>query len=271
MTALPAPSCTDVVGDAAGSWHGDGAMRALLDGSMFVEQITGDGPPLLLLHGWGRNRHDLLGLSAGRAAMAPDLPGFGASPAPPAGWGAREYADHLARACAQSGAGPFVVVGHSFGGRVAVHLAAAHPEHVLGVVLIGVPLIRRRDQGTPPLGYRIVRFLARRKLIPQRVLEEQRRRRGSADYNAATGVMREVFVRVVNEDYREQLQAIGVPVALCWGAEDSAAPLAQAREAAQHIGDLRRFEVVAGAGHFVHRDAPDRVGAVIDELLAAAS
>ena len=246
-------------------------MRALLDGSMFVEHETGVDPPLLLLHGWGRSRQDLLGLAGEHALLAPDLPGHGASPPPPSGWGAAAYADLLAMACKEAGSGPFVVVGHSFGGRVAVHLAANHPEHVRGVVLLGVPLVRRAAQGTPPLGYRMIRGLASRGLIPQRVLEEQQRKRGSEDYNATSGVMREVFVRVVNEDYREQLHDIAVPVGFCWGAADTAAPLAQAHEAAEHVADLRVFEIVEGVGHDVHREAPDAVRDVIATIVGASA
>ena len=69
-------------------------------------------------------------------------------------------------------------------------------------------------------------------LVSDAAMEAQRRKHGSADYRAASGVMRDTLVRVVNEDYRTLLPAIEAPVDLVWGAHDTAAPLAMVREAA---------------------------------------
>ena len=63
-------------------------------------------------------------------------------------------------------------------------------------------------------------------------MEAEKQKRGSADYRNATGVMRDTLVKLVNEDYREQIAAITAPVDMVWGAHDSAAPLPMAQEAA---------------------------------------
>jgi pimeloyl-ACP methyl ester carboxylesterase len=97
-----------------------------------------------------------------------------------------------------------------------------------------------------------------------------RRRFGSADYQAVTGVRRDVLVRVVNEDYRPQLAAITCPVGFCWGADDSAAPPDLAREAAALVARPVGVDVVEGVNHDVHRGAPEHldamVAAVVKEL-----
>lgn len=243
-------------------------LRTYLDGAVFAEHVAGDPPQVLVLHGWGRDRHDLLGALVGHEVVSLDLPGFGASPPPPGPWGASEYAAAAAEVVRELATGPVVVLGHSFGGRVAVCLGAAEPELVSGVVLTGVPLLRSGNGGSrPALAYRAVRRARRMRVVPERVLDRYRRRHGSADYNAASGIMREVLVRVVNEDYSAELEALQCPVAMCWGAQDSAAPVAVAEQAAAMIGHLISFDVIEGVGHDVAREAPDRLAAALDEVV----
>ncbi len=218
-------------------------------------------PPVLALHGWGRDRSDLIPLlaRAGYEALAVDLPGFGSSPPPPGVWGAAEYATAVSNLIAEVGGGPYLVLGHSFGGRVAACLAADHPRHVAAVVLAGVPLWRPDPAPRPALGFRVVRMANRLGLGRRRGLEAARRRYGSSDYRAAPATMRDVLVRVVNEDYRDRLGLIESPVALIWGEHDSAAPARIAVEAARILPRAVTVDIVEGAGHDVHWQVPDRV------------
>jgi len=245
------------------------SVRSYLDGAVFAERREGAAPPVLAMHGWARDRHDLITIVDGRAALVPDLPGFGASPPPDDAWGAAEYAALVARMLEADGAAPYVLLGHSFGGRIAAILAAEHPDLVAGVVFVGVPLVRLGATSKPPLAYRAARLAHRWKLLPESSMERFRQRYGSADYKAAHGVMRGVLVRVVGDDYSDYLRRIAAPVAFCWGEADTAVPVEVARRAAAitpHVVDL---DVVAGVGHFVPHDAPDRVRAAIDKVVAA--
>jgi pimeloyl-ACP methyl ester carboxylesterase len=202
-------------------------LTALLDGAVLAEK-TGDDPRVLALHGWGRTRADWLPALVA-PALAVDLPGFGASPPPPAGWGSRDYAELLAPLLAEGG---WTLAGHSFGGRVAVQLAAGWPGLVDHVVLTGVPLLRKASGGKAPLAFRLAKQANRLGLLSGASLEAQRQKHGSADYRAASGVMRDTLVKLVNEDYRDLLPQIQAPVDLVWGLSDTAAPLAMAKEAA---------------------------------------
>jgi pimeloyl-ACP methyl ester carboxylesterase len=221
-------------------------LTALLDGAVMAER-TGADPRVLALHGWGRSRADWLPALDGVSALAADLPGFGASPPPPAPWGARDYAALLAPLLADGG---WTVAGHSFGGRVAVHLAAGWPSLVSKVVLTGVPLLRSAPTGKAPLGFRLAKRAHRLGILSEARMEAERRRRGSADYRAAEGVMRDTLVKLVNEDYREELKGIQVPVEMVWGAGDTAAPLAMAREAQGMLRDAR-LTVSETSGHLL--------------------
>ncbi len=202
-------------------------LTALLDGAVLAER-TGDDPRVLALHGWGRTRADWLPALTGVSALAIDLPGFGASPEPVAPMGSRDYAELLAPLLSEGG---WTVAGHSFGGRVAVQLAHGWPSLIDKVVLTGVPLLKAASTGKAPLAFRLAKRAHALGLLSEQKMEAERRKRGSADYRAAEGVMRDTLVRLVNEDYRALLPGIMSPVELVWGAKDTAAPLPMVQEA----------------------------------------
>jgi pimeloyl-ACP methyl ester carboxylesterase len=99
-------------------------------------------------------------------------------------------------------------------------------------------------------------------------MEAQRRKRGSADYRNAQGVMRDTLVRQVNEDYREQLGRVRCHVEMVWGEDDTAATVAMAREAAGLLADAH-LEVLPGIGHDTPRDAPGALRDAVTRALAA--
>ena len=105
-------------------------LRAYGDGRMFGEPY-GEGPVRVVwLHGWARRSQDFTDSAqivarAGHASVAIDLPGFGVSPEPDVVGGARHYAELLLPTIRGLGSDPIVMVGHSFGGRVAAANATA--------------------------------------------------------------------------------------------------------------------------------------------------
>jgi len=242
-------------------------LRAFDDGRLFGESF-GSGPATVLaLPGWMRQRGDFEAVLTGASAVALDLPGFGGAVAePPQAWGAAEYAEAV-RPVLAAMAERIVVVGHSFGGRVAVHLAASHPERVAGVVLTGVPLLKRCDQPSTraPVAFRVARALHGKGLVSDARMERMRRAHGSADYRAASGVMRDVLVRVVNETYEPQLAAIAAPVELVWGADDDAVPVEVAERAARLVSQAT-LTVVPGVGHFLPVRRPDVLREAIERV-----
>ena len=242
-------------------------MTSYAGGRVFGERV-GVAPPVVLgLHGWRRDRSDLLPALGGLQALSLDLPGFGSTPAPATSWGAADYAELVATVIAELPE-PVVVLGHSFGGRVAVALGAAHPELVRGLVLTGVPLLRAPSSGRASLGFRAARALNRVRLVSDTRMEALRRTRGSADYQAATGVMRDVLVRLVNESYDNELRALRCPVRMVWGELDTAAPVAMARAAAAMIADCS-LQVLDGVDHFVPNRAPAALNSAVRSLVAA--
>lgn len=202
------------------------------------------------------------------ASVALDLPGFGSSPAPDRAGGARHYADLITPALREIADGPLVLVGHSFGGRIAVVVASQHPDLVGELVLTGVPqLVRLGASARAPMAYRAIRWLVRRHLIGESRLEAARQKYGSSDYRSARGVMRDVLVATVQETYEPELTALSVPVAFVWGEEDRDVPLEVARGASALVEGITTVEVVPGVGHLLPLEAPDALVRATEKAL----
>ncbi|MGB7050441.1 MAG: alpha/beta hydrolase, partial [Acidimicrobiales bacterium] len=131
------------------------------------------------------------------------------------------------------------------------------------MVLTGVPLLDRADRRSQvPLPYRAARRLHRLGLLGDGRMEALRRRHGSPDYRAATGVMREVFVRVLHEDYRQAMAGISCPVDLVWGEADAETPLEVAQRAVG-LFPSASLTVLDGIGHLVPTEAPEALARFI--------
>lgn len=234
-------------------------------GRLFGERVGSEAPRILALHGWGRTHRDWAAVLDGFDAIAIDLPGFGASPPPATPWGLADYAAAV-RPVLEDMERPAVVVGHSFGGSVGVHLAADAGAGVVGAVVVtGTPLIRPPRTGRPPISFRLARWLNARGLLPDSKMEQLRNARGSADYRAARGVMRDTLVRVVNEDVKELLPRLHVPLELVWGEQDGDVPVGVAIEAVG-VAPIANLTRLPGVGHDTPREAPDAIRAVLSRL-----
>jgi pimeloyl-ACP methyl ester carboxylesterase len=245
------------------------AKRAFDAGRIFG--VTHGAAPfrVLALPGWLHPASDWDAVlpALGVGAIALDLPGFGgATPEPASAMGSPGYAERVAPVLDEL-TQPAVVVGHSFGGRVAVQLAASHPDNVAALVLTGVPNLVRRTApaAKAPLRFRLAKALHRQGLVGDERMEQLRRSHGSADYrNAPSRTMRDVLVTVTNEDYESVLRATRCPIELVYGGRDTAAPAEMAAQAADLIGRERAtLTVLPEVDHFTPLHAPAALTAAI--------
>jgi pimeloyl-ACP methyl ester carboxylesterase len=214
----------------------------------------------------------IVGLRDKYRVLAFDLPGFGGSSVPPIPWGTPEYAAFVEKAVASLGITRATYIGHSFGGRIAIWLAAHVPEAVRALVLVDVAGIRppatfRRRMRQ--LFYKTAKTVLRLPILGAHgpVLRERLAMRfGSADYRAMTGVMRASMVRIVNLDLTVCLGAISAPTLLLWGEKDTETPIADGRKMEQLIRGSRLI-AIAGAGHFSYLDSPAFVNVVVSAFL----
>lgn len=220
---------------------------------------------MVLLHGWGQNI----------AMMKPigdmfqdryritilDLPGFGESGEPSCAWSIADYADLLEMFLDQVHVKKPILMGHSFGGRIAIYYAATHV--IAKLCLFGSPCIRRQDE--LPLKVRILKQL---KKVPglNRLSDVAKQYIGSRDYKAASPVMRDTLVQVVNQDLSEYARKISVPTLLIWGENDEEAPVEEARELEHLIPDAGLI-VFPGFGHYAYLENRNQVYIILDKFL----
>ncbi len=191
---------------------------------------------------------DFLG-SSGVEVTAVDFPGFGAEPEPPEVWGVEEYAEWLEGWLASRNISDPVLVGHSFGGRVAIVYAGRN--RIQKLVLVDAAGVKPRRS----LGYylKVWSFKFFKLFASAAMVEKWRSRRGSADYAAASERMRAVLSKVVNQDLRVYMPRIEAPTLLVWGSDDTATPVRDARVMERLIPDAG-LVVFEGAGHYSFLD-----------------
>jgi pimeloyl-ACP methyl ester carboxylesterase len=202
--------------------------------------------------------------------VALDLPGFGESPAPRGAWGTSDYGVFVRDVLAGEGIERAHFLGHSFGAKTSLYLAATHPGLVDKLVLVGSsglrtpPSLKARAKRVASKGARVAGHLGP---AGRRVRDAAYRKLASEDYRHA-GALRPTLVKVVNEDLRSLLPRIRASTLLVWGTEDDAVPVAHARMMEKAIPDagLVLFE---GAGHFAYLDEAERFCRVVRHFFGA--
>ena len=188
----------------------------------------GEGKDILLLHGWGQNIEmmKMLGdnFSNRFRITILDFPGFGLSEEPSESWTIKDFADMLDEFVKELGIKKPIIMGHSFGGRVAIRYSADHV--VEKIVLFGSPCVR--EERELPLSVKILKGI---KKLPgmDKIGEFAKNYIGSRDYKAASPIMRQTLVDVVNEDLSKYAKEIDCPTLLIWGENDTEAPVEDAR------------------------------------------
>ena len=232
----------------------------------------GEGDPAVVLHGWGGRIESMAPviscLASSARVVALDLPGFGESPTPDGVWGTPDYAEFVRDVLATLEIDSASFVGHSFGAKTSLYLAATHRDLVSKLVVQGASGLRR----APSAKARAKRAIGKGARFAGNLGPPGRALRGalydriaSQDYKDA-GDMRPILVKVVNEDIGHLLPNVAAPTLLVWGTEDDAAPLAHGRRMEQLIPDagLVTFE---GAGHFAYLDEPARFCTIVRHFL----
>lgn len=245
-----------------------------IDGIELHYTVQGNGAPLILMHGWGCT-HDTVASIAATAARTHtvyniDFPGFGESLEPPAVWGVEEYTRLIEGMTKRLGLESPVLVGHSFGGRVAILYASRNDtDKVVLVDAAGVKPHRNLKYY-----FKVYSFKAMKQLLclvygrekAQARIEAQRARHGSVDYASASPRMRAILSRCVNEDLRAEMPLIKAPVLLVWGENDTATPIRDAHIMERLIPDAGLVSF-PGCGHYSFLDNPVQFAAVLNSFL----
>ena len=220
-------------------------------------------PAIVFGHGWGRTYRDFIPVAEALSPVACsyliDFPGFGDTPRPEETWGTENYAEHIvAYLRAQKGLSAFTWVGHSFGGRVGMRIAAAFPDVIQHLVLVASAGVPRSVSTLQKLRSRrnSWAFKLRKAMTngPQ-ALEALEKTYGSLDYIHSREIgMRDIFVRTVNEDQTATLGRITCPTTLIYGGQDFETPI----EIGEKISSGIKGSRLIVCPHFDHISILDR-------------
>jgi pimeloyl-ACP methyl ester carboxylesterase len=278
------------------------------NGARFNVAVAGDGPLVLLLHGfpefWWAWRHQLPVLaSAGYRAAAMDLRGYGASDKPPRGYDPLTLAADVAGVIRSLGARDAVVVGHGWGGLVAWTLAVAHPPQVRGIAVVSMPHPRRLRAAhlSRPGQMRASRHVLsfQRPVLPERSLvahdaalvgrllrlwsgpgwpdpQTEHRYREAMQVTGVAHCALESFrwglrslPRPDGLRYAARMkQPVRVPTLHLHGALDRAVLPESSVGSGRYVTAPYRWRLLPGCGHFPHEEAPDALNAELLSWLA---
>lgn len=258
---------------------------------------TGKGPVLLLLHGLGCDHTTwdsvIQPLSRRFTVIAPDLLGHGRSDKPRADYSVGGYANGMRDLLTVLGVDKATVIGHSFGGGVAMQFAYQFPERTERLMLVGSgglgpevhPGIRAITTpgfhelmglltlpGLRHLGVAGLKALAATGSRTTRDLDEVARIFDTFKDPAARHAIRHVVRAVV--DWQGQIVTMAdraylteaMPMWVVWGRDDRVIPVSHANTAAA-LAPGARIEVIPDAGHFPHKDHPERFTRIVQDFV----
>lgn len=219
-------------------------------------QKVGTGQNLIMLHGWGVDVStwwpivDLL--KNDFTLWLVDLPGFGRSEIPDKTISVEDYADEVAKFIKENRIKKSALLGHSFGGSVAIKLASKYPNLISKLILEGASGIRPKPNLLNRLSTAIAKLV---KLFPNLLNIKERLRNWfykiiGSDY-LTTGSLKKTFIKIIRQDLSADAAKIPHETLIIWGEDDKTLPLERGKKLYQLIKNSR-LEIIENGGHTPH-------------------
>ncbi len=236
--------------------------------------VSGQGAPLLLLHGWGCDHkifaHCVEYMSQSYRVYAFDLPGFGLSAEPNEVWGTQDYVDMLHSFVLDNSLSAPTLAGHSFGGRLSILYASLFEcDRIILIDAAGIVPTRSWSYYRKVYSFKLLKAFCNIFLpnaTAQRIIDKRRGSSGSSDYRDASPRMRAILSKAVNEDLKSVMARITAPTLLFWGDRDTATPISDARTMERLIPNTK-LVVASGCGHYAFLESKGLFDAVVKKFL----
>ncbi len=238
-------------------------------------EVTGNGNPVILLHGWLANLETMRpianSLCQNFKVYLVDIVGFGKSDLPEHPLDTNDFGDFLAEFVRKLEIQNPILIGHSNGGRMIINSVGRGIVKPRKIVLIdSAGIVPKRK---PKYYIKVGIFKAGKAVLnklPDVGLMKKFKEKlfshvGSNDYKASAPVLRETMKRIVNEDVTELLPNLKVPTLLIWGTNDMDTPIADAKKMKSLIPDCGLVEY-ANSGHFSYLQNIQNCNAVLNEF-----
>lgn len=251
--------------------------KTSLNNINFAEHIMGEGEPILLLHGWGANIGLLMPLAErlakkGYRCYMLDMMGFGESDDPPQAWTVYDYTNFVIDYLDMHKLDSVYLFGHSFGGRLSLILGSQHSSRIKKIALSDSAGIKPKAPFWSSLrlsSYKAIRdglYKIGLSSLADTLREQYNQRYGSSDFQQVSGVMRQTFINVVNEDLLPLASQVKVSTLLFWGDKDEDTPLWMGQKLEQEIPDAG-LVIHEGAGHYAYLEKAEETAGVMDYFL----
>lgn len=258
----------------------------VFNGQAYVYQAgNSHAPSVLLIHGIGaKAARDWDGLVPKLArdhhVVTFDLPGFGRSSGGNKAYTPENYVAFVKFIAGKYTAGPFVLIGHSMGGAVALRYAATYPDDVQGLVIADVPGILHRQAYSQYLSHlgigAVPSFYPNQKEqlhnLVGNILGMVAKMQPDLDLVIASPTLRDKVLdgnpakiaglAVVMEDFSGIIQRVRAPVLVIWGAKDLLTPLRTGKVLAANLADAE-LKILANSAHTPMEDAPTEFDALV--------
>ena len=218
---------------------------------------------LVYLHGWGQNIEMMEPIakpfSKKYNVLILDLPGFGLSPEPKEAWTLYDYAEMVNFFVKELKMNNPILIGHSFGGKISLCYALKYKTNKL--VLLASPYEKKISK--PTFKMKVFKLLKKTPFA-----SFAKRHMGSTDYRNASDMMRNILVKHVNLDLKDELKNIKCPTLLIWGTNDEAVDYEDALKLEKLIPDcgLVTYE---GCTHYAYLERLDQTISVLDSFIGS--
>ena len=221
---------------------------------------------LVFLHGWGADKSSFLWLKDyfnDYSLVFVDFPGFGESPEPEKPYNIFDYVCRLKDLLDELEVSSLTLVGHSFGGRVAIKFAFLFQNEYENFKLCLVDSAGLKPRRGIRYYFRVYKYKLYRKLFPNgKALSKF----GSPDYVKLSPVMKKTFIKVVNENLASYAKFINSETLIIWGSKDLETKPYMAKKLNKLIRNSK-LTFIGGAGHFSFLDNPDEFVILLDTFL----
>ena len=232
------------------------AYKILSDNLTFAN-VNSENPKVCFLHGWGTSGKDFNKIDSHFDSITIDIPGFGKSRPFTQSFSPKRYAEYLIKLIPDS---VDIIVGHSFGGRIAAHLSQI--QNYKKIVIIASPLIRKNKPNSGFSVFKFYKFMNKFNIISNRRLDELKNKYGSEDYKRANKVLKDTLVMAVNDDLSEILPKISSKVELIYGQDDLVVPVKVGIDSSSLI-PASELTIIPNEGHNMLRSSAEKIIEII--------
>lgn len=217
---------------------------------------------IVIQHGWGHSREhwaQFAGMFHDVDVQTIDLPGFGSEPLVSPEWGIPEYASWAQSKIESLKSKKIILIGHSFGGRIATCIASRNPEWLAQLVLIGAPCLYMPSQKV-----RLIKRIA--KVVKMLGLTSNPLSLNSELTEADKKGMGEIYRRVVSYDQTDELKKIHVGTLILRGIDDTY-PSDEVCNTMHQLVQGSQYEVLPGVGHNIHLENPTLLYGIVRKFM----